>query len=187
MTVSLTLRKTDVSQLIRELKSVDKELFNEMRREFRREIRPTANQLKSNIPGPSPLSGMSRGVRIARTRRPADERSPFVWKKPGASIDIGSKSKGRRRGRLQTEPVIRIVFTDKRPYSAFSILETARQGSGFRGRNMVAGINSKVPPVGKGRWVIKQFYDEQPQLINIARTILRKYGAKVSARLARRF
>jgi len=187
MPASFTLRKTDVSQVMRELRAIDKDLIKEMRAEFRREIRPTANELKANIPGPSPLSGMSRGVRIARTRRPADERSPFVWKKPGASIDIGGRSKGMRRGRYRTEPVIRIRFTDKRPYSAFSILETARQGSNFRGRNMISGINGKAPPNGKGRWVIQQFYDKQPQLISSARMILRKYAAKVSKRMARRF
>lgn len=183
MTVSFTLRRTDVGQLVRELKQIEPGLFNEMRRDFRREIRPTANKLKANIPARSPLSGMSSGVRIARTRTPADQRSPFVYKKPGASIDVG----GRSRGRYKTEPIVRIRFTDRRPFAAFSIMETARQGFGTRGRNMIQGLNSKFPPVGKGRWVIKQFYDEQPQLINTVRRILKQYGSKVSNRLARRF
>lgn len=187
MPASFTLRRTDVSRVIGELKRVDKELFNEMRRDFRREIRPYANQYKANIPGASPLSGMSRGVRIARTRRPVEERSPFVWKKPGSSIDVGSRSRGIRNARYKTEPVVRIRFRDKRPFSAFSILETARQGRSVRGQNMIRGIQSKFPAVGKGRWVIEQFYQDQPELIVIARRILREYAGKVSNRLARRF
>jgi hypothetical protein len=188
VTVSYTLRKTDVSLLIRELKQADKSLFNQMRKDFRTEIRPYANDLKSNIPGASPLSGFSRGVRKARTTASPDERSPFVWKKPGASIDVGSRSKGRRRGRVRSEPVIRIRFTDKRPFSAFSIMETARIPGNWRGANMLRGLEKNgYGPVGKGRWVIKQFYDQQPEIIGVARRVLNKWANIVSRRLARRF
>lgn len=184
MTVSYTLRKTDVSVLIRELKQADKSLFNQMRKDFRTEIRPYANDLKANIPGASPLSGFSRGVRKARTTRSPEQRSPFVWKKPGASIDVGS----RGRSRYNTQPLVRIRFTDKRPFSAFSIMETARIPGNWRGENMLRGLEKKgYGPVGKGRWVIKQFYDQQPEIIGVARRVLNKWANGVSRRLARRF
>lgn len=188
MTVSFQLRKTEVARLIRVLNSVDKDLMKQMRADFRSEIRPYANELKDNIPGPSPLSGMSRGVRLARTRTPAGERSPYVWKKPNASIDIGSRSKGRRgrgAGRYgRTEPVLRIRFNDKRPYSAFSILETAREATNWRGENMLRGLEKKgYGPVGKGRRVIEQFYQKQPAMIGIAKRILSEYAKRVNVRL----
>lgn len=185
MTVSYTLRKTEVSRLFRILNNVDKELVKQMRADFRKEIRPYANDLKANIPGPSPLSGMSRGVRLARTRTSADERSPYVWKKPSASIDIGSRSRGRRRTGRKTEPILRIRFNDKRPYSAFSILETARQPSNWRGENMLRGLEKKgFQAVGKGRWVIDQFYQKQPEIIRVAVGILGDYSRMVNRRLS---
>lgn len=185
MTVSFTLRKTEVGRLYRILNAVDKDLTKQMRADFRSEIRPYANELKANIPGPSPLSGMSRGVRLARTRTPADERSPYVWKKPSASIDVGSRGRGRRSGRYRTEPILRIKFNDKRPYSAFSILETARQPTNWRGENMLRGLEKKgYGPVGKGRWVIDQFYQKQPEMIRIAQRILVDYAKRVNVRLA---
>lgn len=185
MTVSYTLRKTEVSRLYRVLRSVDKDLITQMRRDFRSEIRPYANELKANIPGPSPLSGMSRGVRLARTRTPAEQRSPYVWKKPSASIDVGTRSRGMRRGRFKYEPVLRIRFTDKRPYSAFSILETARQATNWRGENMLRGLEKKgYGPVGKGRKVIDQFYQKQPEIIGIALKILDDYAHRVNVIIA---
>lgn len=185
MTVSFTLRKTEVGRLYRILNAVDKDLTKQMRADFRSEIRPYANELKANIPGPSPLSGMSRGVRLARTTTPAEQRSPYVWKKPSASIDVGSRSRGRRSGRYRTEPILRIRFNDKRPYSAFSILETARQATNWRGENMLRGLEKKgYGPVGKGRRVIDQFYQKQPEMIGIAQRILVDYAKRVNVRLA---
>lgn len=186
MTATFTLRKSDIARVIRTLNAVDKELMKSMRKEFRTEIRPFANELKSNIPGPSPLSGFSQGTRKARTTTPAKRRSPYVWKKPSASIDIGSRSRGRRRGRYKTEPIVRIVFTDKRPFSAFSVMETARQAKSWRGENMIRGLEKKgYGPVGKGRWVIEQFYSNQGKTVRIAIGILNKYARLVNIKIAR--
>ena len=173
----------DLDRALYELRKADKTLYNEMRREFRKEIRPIANELKGNIHrGGSPLSGMSRSQRIAKTRMSVEERSPFVWKLPGTKIDVGT----RRSGRRGTQSIVRIVFTDKRPFAAFSVLEPAREGRGLRGRNMVAGINSKYGPVGKGRWVIQQFYDRKGEMVRIAGRIVGKYVSGVNRRLGKR-
>jgi len=173
----------DLDRALYELRKADKDLFNQMRREFRKEMRPIANELKGNIPrGGSPLSGMSRSQRIAKTRMSVEERSPFVWKLPGTKIDVGT----RRSGRRGTQSIVRIVFTDKRPFSAFSVLETAREGRGFRGNNMVKGISDKYPNYGKGRWVIQQFYDRRNEMVRIAGQIVGKYVSGVNRRLGKR-
>jgi len=65
-------------------------------------------------------------------------------------------------------------------------LETAREAFGFRGANMIRGINSKYPPIGKGRWVIPQFYDERPELRRILVRLLGKYMRGVNNRMAKR-
>lgn len=163
-----------------ELRRLEPDLYNEMRRDFRRDLQPDANQLASNIPSQSPLSGMSR--RGNRARQSFDERGPYVWKKPRAKIDIDFRSRRRK-----SRPIVRIYFNDKRPFSAFSVLETARSAKGFRGANMIAGVDGKFPAKGKGRWVIQQFYDRRPRIVQIATSILQTYMAKVSMKFGRGF
>jgi len=173
----------DIDRALTELRKADKDLYNQMRTEFRREIKPIARELQSNIwRGGSPLSGMSRSARISKSAKPVDQRGPFVWKLPGTKIDVGS----RRSGRRGTRNVVRINFTDNRPYSAFSVLETARQGRSQRGENMIVGIEKKVSANGKGRWVIQQFYDRRQEMVRIAGKVIGKYTARVNRRLAKR-
>lgn len=184
MPASFTLRKTDVSRLITELKAVDKNLFNELRREMRADIRPIANQLKANIPSKSPLSGFDRRAR--GVRQSIDERAPFVYRKPSVSIDVGSRSRGRRRGMYRTEPVVRLRTTDKRPSSGFSVLETA--GTRSSSNRIAKGLATAGYRLGdRGRWIIPQFYNRQDELVRITRRILQTYAKQVSKRLARRF
>jgi len=181
--LSFDIQDMDVDRALYELRKADKDLYNQMRREFRREIKPIAKELQSNIyRGGSPLSGMSRSARISKSTKPVDQRGPFVWKLPGTKIDIGS----RRAGRRGTRNIARITFMDKRPYSAFSVLETARQARNYRGANMIAGIESKAPANGKGRWVIQQFYDRRQEMVRIAGKVIGKYTARVNRRLAKR-
>ena len=173
----------DIDRALTELRKADNDLYNQMRRDFRREIKPIAKELQSNIwRGGSPLSGMSRSARISKSAKPVDQRGPFVWKLPGTKIDVGS----RRSGRRGTRNIARISFTDTRPYSAFSVLETARQGRSQRGENMIVGIEKKVSAKGKGRWVIQQFYDRRQEMVRIAGKVIGKYTARVNRRLAKR-
>src|SRR6056297_3086353 len=78
MSFTIAPSNMDLDRALYELRRADKEAFNAMRREFRKEMRPVANDLKGNIPrGGSPLSGMSRSQRIAKTRMSVEERSPL--------------------------------------------------------------------------------------------------------------
>lgn len=164
-----------------DLRKLDRDLYNELRRELRADLKPLAQRLQKNIPrGGSPLSGMSSSPRISRSRQSAQQREPYVWRIPPARVEVGT----RRRGRRGVRNVVRIRFNDKRPYAAFSVLETARQARGYRGQNMIRGINAKYPAVGKGRWVIQQFYDRKQEVIMIIKPIVLRFGVKASARLA---
>lgn len=180
--LSFDIRDLDIDRAMYHLRKTDKDLFNQMRKDFRTAIKPIAKDLQGNIPrGGSPLSGMSRSPRKARTMKSADQRSPYVWKLPSTKIDIGT----RRSGRRGTQSIVRIRFLDKRPFSAFSILETARQSATPRGQNMIAGITSKFPNNGKGRWVIQQFYDRRQEMLRIAGRVVGKYSRQVSRKIAR--
>jgi hypothetical protein len=179
--LSFDIRDLDIDRALYHLRNTDKDLYNQMRRDFRTAVKPIAKELQGNIPrGGSPLSGMSRSPRKARTMKSADQRSPYVWKLPATKIDIGS----RRSGRRGTKSVARIQFLDKRPFSAFSILETARQSSTPRGQNMIAGITSKFPNNGKGRWVIEQFYDRRQEMVRIGRRVVAKYSRSITKKIA---
>lgn len=181
--VQIDVRDVDVEKALVELRKLDRDLFNQLRREFRADVKPIAKELQGNIPrGGSPLSGMSSSARISRSRKAPAQREPYVWKLPTVKVDLGT----RRRRRARNVPLARIYFNDKRPFSAFSVLETARDSFGFRGDNMLRGINSKFPPKGKGRWVIPQFYDQRPELRQMLVRILAKYMRGVNNRMAKR-
>jgi hypothetical protein len=184
MPASITITRfnqADVRWLIKQMKNLDKEIFNEMRREFRSAVRPTSRKLAANIPTISQI-GMS-GVRPTApfARQGVDDRAPWVYKKPSATIDVGLRNRGMRRGRQKSEPVLRILFSDKRPYSLFSVLERARSG------RLADQIASRYPAGAKGRWVIDQFYSEQGQLFDEARKILVKFAKRFSLTLAYKF
>lgn len=177
MPASFRLEKNNVDAIIRELKQVEPNLVKEFRAEFKSEIRPFANSLKTNIPPRSPLSGFSP--------RATSARDPYMWKKPSAKIDVNFRSRRRNRGEYS---IVRILFSDKRPNSAFSILETAGTqnpgGITYRGANMIRGLAKRGYPLGnRGRWVIPQFYNNQAEITRKAVTILEKYTAKVNRRL----
>lgn len=180
MPARFRIPQTDVRRLQKELKELDKDLYNEFRREMRAEMKPFAQKLQSNIPSTSPISGMSR--RPPRGRQSVEERAPFVFKRPRARVSVGS---GRIKSGSSGVSVVKIVFNDRRPTSAFSVMETA----GTNGSNRVsrALATAGYPLKGRGRWVIPQFYQAQPLITNAARRVLRKYAEKVSKDLARRF
>jgi hypothetical protein len=169
----------DVRWLLKGLRNLDKDLYNQMRRDFRSAVRPTARQLAANIPYSSPVSGLSPNAKYAR--QPIDQRAPYVWKKPSASIDVGSIGRGWRKGRQKIQPVLRIRFNDKRPNSAFSVLERASKGR-------LAGVVGERFEFGdRGRWVIPQFYSKQQELFGVARKILLDYAKRYSLEIATKF
>jgi len=122
MPARIRIKQADYAKLQRELKDLDKDLFNEFRRVMRAEMKPYADQLKSKVPSTSPLSGMGRKARYAR--QSFDDRKPFVYKKPTVRISVGT---GRipKDSKAKGVSIVSLVFSDKRPFSAFSVMETA--------------------------------------------------------------
>jgi len=177
---SFRIEQKNVKRFQRELKDLDKDLYNEFRREMRAEMKPFAQKLQSNIPSTSPLSGMSR--RPPRGRQSIEERSPFVYKKPRARIAVGT---GRIRSGSSGASIVKIVFNDRRPSSAFSVMETA----GANGSNRVsrALATAGYPLRKRGRFVIPDFYEREAEVVRAARKVLQKYSKMVSKKFARKF
>ena len=168
---------SDARWLVGKLKELDKELFNQMRRDFRSEIRPFSRKLAANIPSAPPLSGLSPAAPFAR--QGVADRAPWVWKKPTASIDVSTRTRARR-GAKSSEPVVRIRFNDRRPYSAFSVLE---RRSGGRLADLV---NARYSFGDRGRWVVPQFYKDQGEMVSVAKKVLDNYAKRFSLTVARR-
>lgn len=185
MPASFRIPQTRVKALQRELKELDKTLYNEMRREMRAGIKPIADQLHAQIPSSPPISGFARRPR--GVRQSIEQRAPFVWKRPRPRIAVGTGRIGT--GRSGTS-LVKIVFNDRRPAAGFSVLErVGTQGSNRLSRAMnTAGYPLRRSGRGKGgRFVIPEFYRNEDRMVRIARDILQKFGRKVSKDLARRF
>jgi len=174
MPATFTIKPENYQALVNELKRVDSGLMNEFRKEFRSELQPTAKKIAGNIPPKSPLSGF--------TKRKGGEL-PYLWRKPNPSIDVASRA---RKGRSQK--IVAVKF--KQP--AFAILELAgtankgkdKGGMTQSGLNMVQGLRTKGYDLGdRGRWVIPQWYAQEPAVRAIAVKVLSKYAEKVSRKL----
>jgi hypothetical protein len=149
---------------------------------MRAEMKPFAEKLKVNIPSTSPLSGMSRRARYAR--QSFDARAPFVYKKPTARISVGT---GRitKKSKASGVAVVSIVFSDKRPFAAFSVLETA--GAQTPGNRVARALDRAGFPLrgrGKGRFVLPDFYEMRPQIERRAMDVIDRYAKKASRGLA---
>lgn len=180
MPASFRIPQVHVKRLQRELKELDKTLYNDMRREMRAGLKRFADRLHSKIPTAPPISGFARNPR--GVRQSIDQRAPFVWKRPRPRISVGTGRIGR--GRSGTS-LVKIVFNDRRPTSGFSVLETA--GTNGSNRLSRAMATAGYPLRRKGRFVIPEFYDNEDVVVAIARRILQKFGAKVSADLRSKF
>ena len=185
MPARIRIEQADYAKLQRELKDLDKDLFNEFRRVMRAEMKPYSQQLKSYVPSSSPLSGMARNARYAR--QSFDARKPFVYKKPTVRISVGT-GRVSRNSKASGVSIVSLVFSDKRPFSAYSVMETA--GARTPGNRVARALDRAGFPLkgrGKGRFVIPEFYKRQPQIERDAKKVINEYAEKVSKRLARKF
>jgi hypothetical protein len=174
MPATFTLKPQDFNALIKELRAVDKELINELRREFRNDLKPIATSLASGAPAKSPLSGFTKG---------RGAQAPYLYRKPSASIKVSTRA---RPGKAQNLVAIRFG------QPALSILELAgvsnvgknKGGMTQRGLNLVQGLRTAGYSMGdRGRFVIPQFYRKESEVRAIAGKILQKFGDKVSRKL----
>ena len=178
MPAAFTIKQENYEFFVKEIKRVDKELFNEFRREFRRELQPHAKKVAGNIPSKSPLSGFTKGK---------GAEVPYLWRKPNPSIDVAARARPKRG----VAKIVSVKF--KQP--AFAILELAgvankgydKGGMTQSGLNLVKGLQKGGFGLrDRGRWVIPQWYAQEPAVRAVAIRILEKYMKKVSVKLRER-
>lgn len=177
-------RAKNLDFAIRTLKTIDPESHKAFQESFKTQAKQIGRELKENIP-------RANKVPSGFQPRNAAEGSFYVYKKPTMKIVMGSRNKGRRRTGGRSLPVVKIVFSDRRPTAGFSILELAgtenRNGITYRGRNLIRGLRTKGMPLKDGgRFVIPEFYDRRPEILRMAELILLRYAKRVNADLAKR-
>jgi len=175
MPAQLILGASNIQAVVKELRTLDRELYNTLRRELKAELSPVSKKIQSNIPSKAPLSG------FAKRNATGPEGLRYTWQKPtaGVNTDLGNP----KRAASGLTPLVSLFYRDKGGTAGFSILELA--GSKNIGRFKNGLMAKKGFPLGdRGRWVIPQYYKMQPQVREKAIKILQKYGDKVSRRLS---
>jgi hypothetical protein len=170
MPANMTLKKSDVDVILRELKDIDKQLVNDFRKAFRTDLKPINESIRATIPSESPLSGFGKKTGT----------SPYIWAKPTASVKVNTRHKPGRA----FSNIVSTRFTDRRPNAGFSILELAgskSQGRTPQGRRMIQALNSKFPMrAGLGRFVIPEWKKKGPDVERVAKKILETFSEKVN-------
>jgi hypothetical protein len=170
MPAAFTLKKSDFTSVVRELRDMDKSLVNDLRKAFRTDLKPINEGIRSTIPVEAPLSGFAKNV----------GSPPFVWSKPTASVKVNARHKPGRA----FSNIVSTRFNDRRPNAGFSILEKAgskSQGSTPQGRGMIRALNAKFPVRGGlGRFVIPEWKKKGPDVEKVARNILEQFSRKVN-------
>ena len=173
MPANITLGKSDFTALMRELRNVDKQLINEMRRSFRGDLKPVNEAVRAKIPTTPPLSGFTKNVGV----------SPYVYGRPTASVKVNTRHKGGR----QMARVVSTIFSDRKPNAGFTILERAgsrSQGNTPQGRGMIRALNAAAPMRGGlGRFAIPEFKRRGPEIEAIVRKILVRFADKVNLKM----
>jgi hypothetical protein len=170
MPAQFTLKQADFSAVLRELKDLDKTLVNELRKEFRTQLKPVNDSVKSKIPTEAPLSGFSR----------RDGSEPYIWSRPTAKVVTSFRPP---RGKAFTN-LVSTQFSQRRPNAGFNVMELAgskSSGNTPQGRMMIEKLNSRFPiSGGLGRFAIPEWKKKGPEVEKIVRRILDDFSGRVS-------
>ena len=172
MPADFTVKASDVSALLKELRAIEPDLVKELRAELRSGLKPIANKLKGRVPPESPLSGFAKGTA---------KQARYTWAPMLATVKTPLGKRARSAG---VYPVVSLSLRGSRKTAGVWILEMARSGRSPRGSAMVANLNSKAPiQGGLGRFILPEGKKEAPEATRIARGVLEKFMAKVGRRL----
>ena len=174
MPAEFTIRSSDLSAILRELREIDPNLRKELQKEMRTELKPFVQKLRGGIPSQSPLSGFANAAPGSRYR----------W----TTVSGTTKTPlGKRAKKPGFYPVVSMSFRSRNKGAGFEIMELAgsrSSGNTPQGRAMIAALARTAPIIGGlGRFVIPEGKKEAPEATRIAKRIIEKFADKVSRRL----
>jgi len=173
MPANFTIKQADFSAVLRELKDVDSKLVNELRKEFRTQLKPINESVRAQIPTVPPISGFAK----------KGGSEPYIWSRPTAKVNTSFRTKPGKA----FSTLVSTNFTDRRPNAGFNIIELAgskSSGKTVQGRAMISALNNRAPiRGGLGRFAIPAWKKKESDVERIARGILEKYSEIVSRRM----
>ena len=185
MPAQLVLGASNIQAVVKELRDLDRELYNTLRRELKQELSPVSKKIQSNIPSKAPLSG------FAKRNATGPEGVRYTWQKPtaGVNTDLGNP----KRAASGLTPLVSLFYRDKGGTAGFSILELAgsknigrfKNGLTPQGAAMIRNLNSRFPQRStSGRFVLPFARPQVPQMRKAVENIIAKFAKRIGRRLS---
>lgn len=184
MPAQLVLGASNIQAVVKELRDLDRELYNTLRRELKDELSPVSKKIQGNIPSKAPLSG------FAKRNATGPEGERYTWRKPRAGIntDLGNT----KRAMSGMTPLVSLFYKDTGKTAGFSILELAgsknvgrfKNGLTPQGRAMISNLNARYPQrSSSGRFVLPFVRPQVPKMVRAVETIIAKFAQRIGRRL----
>ena len=124
-----------IPQTVKVLRSIDKQIVNDARKDLRTGVQPVVNAIKANIPTQAPLRGMIHNGRTG-------------WNSAG--VGVKTKTDFSKRAQKNESSLVSIIVGGKGRSSsgaaAFQIADMAgkkRSGNSASGRAMISRLNAQ--------------------------------------------
>jgi hypothetical protein len=184
MPAQLILGASNIAAVVKELRDLDRELYNTLRRELKQELSPVSKKIQANIPSKAPLSG------FAKNNATGAEAQRYTWRKPVAGIntDLGNP----KRAISGLTPLVSLFYKDSGGTAGFTILELAgsknigrfKSGVTPQGAAMIRNINAKYPQrSSSGRFVLPFARPQVPRMAKAVETIIAKFAKRIGRKL----
>jgi hypothetical protein len=133
-----------INETVRVLRSIDKQIVNDARKDLRTGAKPVADAVKAAIPSEAPLSGM---VHNGRTR----------WNPAGVKVNV--KTNFTKRAQVRETYLVAVVAGAPKDYAngagMFQIADLAgrkRSGKTASGRNLIKVLNERSGRASRYAW-----------------------------------
>jgi hypothetical protein len=121
-----------INETVKQLRTIDKSIVNDARKDLRTGVAPVVNAIKANIPTQAPLRGMIHNGRTG-------------WNSAG--VPVKTKTDFSKRAQKNESSLVSIVVGGKGSGSAaFQIADLAgkkRSGNSASGRAMISRLNAQ--------------------------------------------
>lgn len=160
-----TSRVTGVAATVKVLKTIDKEIINQARRDLRSGAQPVVNAIKSAIPSEPPLKGKSGSTSATRGMI---HNGRTGWKPSGVKVTVRTNftMKAQRNGYSLVSIIVGTRAKLTQGSAAFQIVDMAgrkAKGNTKSGQAMIRKLNATARA---SRYVYPTAEREMPYIIN---------------------
>lgn len=180
----MVLGSSNVAAFVKELRNLEGNLYNQLRRELKGDLQPVSKAIQAKIPSKAPLSGFSARNATGRMA------GTYTWRKPTPQVntDMGTT----RKAASGLVPLVSLGFADKKGTAGFTILELAGSANAGRFKNgltpqgaaMIRNINGRFPQQSSsGRFALPFARPQVPKMRKAVEKILVKFADRIGRKL----